>query len=181
MAAQTALEIFLPIVFLCLLSGGLLRFILTRMPSNIRPPFSVILFLFGFFMALITRYYSSSELAPGIVKLVNIDPQVILLLILPPLLFEASSKVDFHVFKRVAASSILIAFPGLVIATCLTACFFKILNYDLWDWNVAFACASILSATDPVATTAALEVLGAPLRISTLIEGEVFYFSSRPF
>ena len=45
------------------------------------------------------------------------------------------------------------------------------LTHTDWTWETSFLTASILSATDPVAVVAILHTLGAPAKLSTLIEG----------
>ncbi|KAJ3199915.1 Son of sevenless 1 [Clydaea vesicula] len=117
--------------------------------------------------------YISGKFSKTSEILKHIDPEIILLVILPALLFESSSKIDFHVFKRVAGQGLLLAFPGVIIATVLTACFTQIVfaKYE-WTWATSLLLSSILSATDPVSVVATLQALGAPDRISVLIEAE---------
>ena len=61
----------------------------------------------------------------------------------------------------------------MVISVILTAVVFKYVfaSYE-WDWVTCFMTASILCATDPVAVVASLHTLGAPEKLSTLIEAE---------
>lgn len=42
----------------------------------------------------------------------------------------------------------------------------------IYDWSNALMLASIVSATDPVAVIACLRTLGAPEKLSSLIDGE---------
>jgi len=110
----------------------------------------------------------------------NIDAHIILLIILPPLIYEASSHMNYHVFKRVSGTAALLAFPGMIIGLCSTAVFSRYAFQSqtepdgqvIWEWPTAFCLASIVSATDPVAVVAALHELGAPEKLASIIDGE---------
>jgi NhaP-type Na+/H+ or K+/H+ antiporter len=108
-------------------------------------------------MSLINHHVSSkTPFAKGTFLLTGIDPHTILLILLPPLLFEASSKVDWHTFKRVSGQSIILAFPGVILAIGLTAAYvFYTFDYG-WNWYTALTLGAILSATDPVAVVNAV-------------------------
>lgn len=100
-----------------------------------------------------------------------VEPELILFVLLPPLLFESAFGMDWEVFKKVSASSLILAGPGVVLSVALTGLTTKAIFQD-WDWSAAFMLGSILSATDPVAVVAVLHTLGAPKKLSHLIEGE---------
>jgi NhaP-type Na+/H+ or K+/H+ antiporter len=64
----------------------------------------------------------------------NFGPDVMFLILLPPLLFESASKIDWETFKRVAGQSILLAFPGVLISMGLTAVFVHYAFDYGWSW-----------------------------------------------
>merc|ERR1719446_343969 len=67
---------------------------------------------------------------------------------------------------------LLLACPGVLIGTFLTAAFaVYVLPYG-WDWPIALVFGSILSATDPVAVVALFNTLGVSPRLTMLISGE---------
>jgi NhaP-type Na+/H+ or K+/H+ antiporter len=136
---ENVLFLILPVLLILLLAGGFFKFLLSKIPSHYRPPFTIVLFLFGFLVSMVNYYAaSSSDFAKGTFQVTNIDPHTILLLLLPPLLFESSSKIDWHTFKRVAGQSIILAFPGVLICMGLTAVFvFYVFDYG-WNWFVHF-------------------------------------------
>lgn len=102
----------------------------------------------------------------------NIDPNLILFVFLPALLFESSFAMDFHQIKRGFTQMLLLAAPGVVISTFfLGVVLVKIFPYD-WSWSTGLLLGGLLSATDPVAVVALLKELGASKKLSTLIEGE---------
>ena len=82
---------------------------------------------------------------------------MILFALLPPLLFESAYGVDFHVFEKVFPMALIMAGPGVLVASLLTMLAIKALlseavGHDLGYW-ASFLLGSILSATDPVAVS----------------------------
>lgn len=48
----------------------------------------------------------------------TVDAHVILLVLLPPLIYESAANMSWHVFSRISGQAFLLAFPGVVIQTC---------------------------------------------------------------
>jgi NhaP-type Na+/H+ or K+/H+ antiporter len=65
----------------------------------------------------------------------------------------------------------VLAVPGVVVSTALTACFARLV-LPAWGWKLCFVFGSIVSATDPVAVVAILKSAGASPKLTTLIIGE---------
>jgi Na+/H+ antiporter len=108
-------------------------------------------------------------LVPGSPEL-QVDPRVVLLGVLPPLLFWPaflSSPWELRAHLRAIVS---LAF-ALVLATTAATAAFAHLVVGL-RWGPAFVLGAVVSATDPVAATAALRRLGAPRRVVVVLEGE---------
>ena len=106
---------------------------------------------------------------PGL-PVVQIDPDVIFILFLPPLLNAAafsSSPLDLRVHLR---PIVLLAF-GLVLLTTLAVAAIGHLVVGL-PWAVAFVLGAILAPTDPVAADAIFRRLGVPERVGTVVGGE---------
>mmetsp|Transcript_3181 Transcript_3181/g.9209 ORF Transcript_3181/g.9209 Transcript_3181/m.9209 type:complete len:1144 (+) Transcript_3181:125-3556(+) len=106
-----------------------------------------------------------------------VDPHVILLVLLPPLIYESASAMSWHVFRRVAGQAFLLAFPGVVVQAFAVGAMFRYFSGygadgGLWGWNISLVLGSIVCATDPVAVVATLHSLGAPEKISDVIDGE---------
>jgi NhaP-type Na+/H+ or K+/H+ antiporter len=114
-------------------------------------------------------------LIDGVQGAAAMDPHALLYIVLPPLLYESASAMDWHVLRKLLPSAILLAVPGVMLNTFLTGCFVK-LFVTIGDkspkWEESWLLGSILSATDPVAVVAALAELGAPKKLSGLVEGE---------
>ena len=106
---------------------------------------------------------------PGVPE-VQLDPDLVLVIFLPPLLYVAAFFADLRALRAQARALSLTAI-GLVL---LTTCTVAIVGHELigLPWAVAFALGAIVSPTDPVAATAIARDLGAPRRLVTMIEGE---------
>lgn len=99
------------------------------------------------------------------------DPQLILLVVLPPILYQAALLTSWNDFKANLRPIGLLAI-GLVIATTLAVgVAFKLLVPDV-PWAAAFVLGAIVSPPDAVAATAILSRLNIPRRIVTVLEGE---------
>lgn len=107
--------------------------------------------------------------APGIPD-VELDPEVVLVVLLPPLLYSAAFFTPLRELRRNVRPISLLAL-GLVMATMLTV---AVVAHALLDfgWAAAFVLGAIVAPTDPVAATAIAERLHVPGRIVTILEGE---------
>ena len=106
---------------------------------------------------------------PGVPH-VELDPDLVLVIFLPPLLYVAAFFADLRSLRRDARALSLTSI-GLVL---LTTCTVAVVGHELIElpWAVAFALGAIVSPTDPVAATAIARQLGAPRRLVNMIEGE---------
>ncbi len=107
---------------------------------------------------------------PG-VPTVSLDPDLVLLIALPPLLYAAaffSSLRDLREHVR----SIALLSVGLVIFTTLGVAWIAHSFIDGLSWEAAFVLGAVVSPTDPVAATSIAGRLGAPRRVVTIVEGE---------
>jgi CPA1 family monovalent cation:H+ antiporter len=124
-----------------------------------RIPYPILLVVGGLALAL----------TPGIPE-VELEPEVVLLVILPPLLYAAAFFTPLREFRRNLRPITLLSI-GLVLATAtaVAAVAHEALGFD---WPEAFVLGAIVSPTDPVAATAIARRLGVPGRIVTIVEGE---------
>ncbi len=107
---------------------------------------------------------------PGLPELA-IDPQFLLVLVLPPILYQAALLTSWRDFKANIARIGYLAI-GLVIATTLAVgAALKLMVPDI-PWAAAFVFGAIVSPPDAVAATAILSRLNIPRRIVTVLEGE---------
>ena len=113
----------------------------------------------------------STHYLVSVFRVSNMDPHLILHLFLPPLIFESSFSIEWHLFKMTGLQSLIVATVGLLVATFLTAGILYLL-FPTWDYLMYILCGALLSATDPVAVVALLRDMGAPGALSAFIEGE---------
>ncbi|WP_440005796.1 Na+/H+ antiporter [Halomicrococcus sp. SG-WS-1] len=132
----------------------------------------------GVFVAKIGRFpYTIALLLAGLgVSILDIHIDIalshdlILLVLLPPLLFEGAATTDLESFRENLGPVITLAVPGLILSILLLG----------WLGSYAFGYplllsllfASMVLPTDPVSVLALFEELGAPERLATLVEGE---------
>lgn len=99
-----------------------------------------------------------------------LSSEVILLLFLPPLLFEAAFVLDLQRLWNVRAGVLTLAVPGVLLAMAVGGALVHwILNVP---WAVALLFGAMIAATDPVAVLATFRHLGVDKRLEVLIEGE---------
>ncbi len=107
---------------------------------------------------------------PGVPE-IKLDPELVLVIFLPPLLYFAAFNSSLRDLRR-AARPITISAIGLVLATTAAVAVVAHAVIPGLPWAMAFALGAIVSPTDPVAATSIMSRLGAPRGIVTIIEGE---------
>jgi len=141
--------------------------------------YTVIVFSFGIILGILVE----KDLLPASISESNqqwakSNPNEILFGMLPPLVFESAFAVDPHVFAKIRSTALVMAFPGVILATTLTGFIARpLFGSDCWanggkTWFPVWLFGSIVSATDPVAVVAVLKTLGAPSHLRHMIEGE---------
>jgi CPA1 family monovalent cation:H+ antiporter len=103
----------------------------------------------------------------------ELTPEIILMLFLPPLEFEAALHIDYGIFRKVATPVLLLAIFGVLIT--IGVIWGLLTATGLLDWQTALIFASLIAATDPVAVVSLFKALGAPKRLSTLVESESLF------
>lgn len=163
-------------IIISLICGGLLKVVLKKSAL----PYTVGLFIFGFGVGLLDRFKFLTWLPTidtALNRISDINPNMILYLFLPILIFEGAYELDFHIFKKTLVNAILLAVPGLVFCTFATAAVIMAIhgsaaNYNAWTWSIALMFGALISATDPVAVVALLNELKMSKRFSTLVDTE---------
>lgn len=138
--------------------------------KRFRVPFTVVLVLVGIALAQIAQRF------PGYfdpLRSLSISPDLILYVFLPTLVFESAFNLDARALRRDIGAVLLLAGPGLLLSTA-------IIGYLVyWVTPIPLAPAlllgAILSATDPVAVIAVFKQLGAPRRLTMLVDGESLF------
>ena len=100
----------------------------------------------------------------------QVDPHTVLFVFLPPLIYAASFSSSTQDLRTHARAIGLLA-VGLVLLS-MTAVAAVAHSVAGIGWGPALVLGAILGPTDPIAATSVLRRLGAPDRISTILEGE---------
>ncbi|TNG02358.1 MAG: sodium:proton antiporter, partial [Gammaproteobacteria bacterium] len=103
----------------------------------------------------------------------QISPDVILFVFLPTLIFESAFALDARQLKDNIWPVLLLAIPGLLISTVIIGTVMYFLAGI--SFPAALLLGAILSATDPVAVISIFKQLGAPKRLTILVEGESLF------
>jgi CPA1 family monovalent cation:H+ antiporter len=109
-------------------------------------------------------------LLPGLAS-PRLDPRLVLLVLLPPLLYADAFNTSWSDFRRWVRPILMLA-VGLVALTILTVGLAARWLFPALPWLACFALGAILSPTDTVATQAVLERLRIPRRATAILGGE---------
>ncbi|GEK21014.1 Na+/H+ antiporter [Cellulomonas xylanilytica] len=132
--------------------------VLTPLADRLRVPFPVLLTVFGLAVPLI----------PGVPHL-SVEPDLILPLVLPPLLFAATQRATAREFRENARPILLLA-VGLTLASAAAVA--VLAHAAGMPWGVAAVLGAVVAPPDPVAATAVARRLRLPGRLVTILEGE---------
>jgi len=102
---------------------------------------------------------------------VQLNPEVVLYVFLPALLYPAALFTSWRDFRRNLRGILWLAI-GLVLATMATVAAVTHELIPALPWAAAFALGAIVSPPDAIAATAVIRRLSVPYRIEALLEGE---------
>ncbi|HQD09871.1 MAG TPA: Na+/H+ antiporter [Flavihumibacter sp.] len=128
--------------------------------EKIKAPVPVLLLLAGIIIG-----FSPS------MPVIELDPEIIMLIFLPPLLFDAAFNISFKDF-RTHFNTISTLAIGLVFLTTIGIAVVAYYLIPGMTWPLAFVLGAILSATDAVAAMGITKGLGLPHSTVTILEGE---------
>jgi CPA1 family monovalent cation:H+ antiporter len=134
--------------------------------SKLRVPFTIAMVLAGLGVSIL-------RLGLGDFFAFEPEPELILLVFLPGLLFEASYHIDLSLLRTNLRAILLLAIPGVLISTFAVG-FFLHWGLDL-SLIQALLFGVIISATDPIAVVALFKELGVTRRLGIIIEGESLF------
>ncbi len=133
--------------------------VVAAVARRLRLPYEVALVLTGLAIA-----------APHAFSLPSLDPELLLFAFLPPLLFDASFRIDVRELRTVARPVVLLAVPGVLVTAVLVGVAVAWLLGLPLATGLLFG--SIVAATDPVAVVALMRQLHLPPRMSVVSEAE---------
>jgi CPA1 family monovalent cation:H+ antiporter len=102
---------------------------------------------------------------------VQLQPNVIFVVILPPLLYSAALGTAWEDFRYNLVSIALLA-VGLVGFTVFAVAAAGSLLLPGFDWKTGFVLGAVVATTDAIAATSIARRLGLPKRIVDILEGE---------
>ena len=137
--------------------------------ERIKFPFTILLVVIGLILGWGSR--NVSVLFP--LTAFTLSPEVVLFIFLPVLIFESAFNLNARALLKNLLPIMTLAIPGLLLATAAVG-FLMHLFLDL-PLGVAFLFGALISATDPVAVISMFKELGAPKRLTMLVEGESLF------
>lgn len=129
-------------------------------------PYTIALLLVGFLAQFLTN----------LLKLeINIDlsPEIIYLVLLPVLLFEAAIHINLHQFRLQFKTISFFATFGLLLSVLVVGFLTSLLIGLPLGPSLLFG--ALISATDPIAVLSLFKTLGAPKRLALLADGESMF------
>jgi CPA1 family monovalent cation:H+ antiporter len=127
--------------------------------SRSKLPPAIVMVLVGLVLAVI----------PGLPR-IELAPEMVLLLVLPPLVYSAGVAMSWREFRYNILSISLLAIGGVTFTTVAVG---AVVHFLLgWDWAVGFVLGAIISPPDEVAPMAIGRRLGLPRRTMVVLEGE---------
>lgn len=132
--------------------------------KRLRVPYTIALVLAGIVLALLR-----------LIPVVRLEPHLILTLFLPALLFEAAYHLDFDDLRQNLQVVATLAVPGVLLSMLVVGALIvggtSLLGQPV-SWPVALLFGALISATDPISVVALFREVGAPKRLSVILEGE---------
>lgn len=133
-------------------------------------PFTIILTLVGMTLSWLGSRYPVI-FAP--MADLQVSSGLIFFVFLPTLIFESSLNLDVRRLRHNLDAVLLLAGPGLLLSALIIGMLIGGLTNI--PYPSAFLLGAILSATDPVAVIALFKQLGAPQRLTVMVEGESIF------
>jgi monovalent cation/hydrogen antiporter len=132
---------------------------LATLADRIKVPYPILLVLGGLVLGFV-EFPPRGEL----------DPDVVFLLFLPPLLYVSAIFTSWRDFRANLRAISLLAVGLVLMTTCVVA---AVAHWAVGlPWAAAFVLGAIVSPTDAIAATSVAQRLGVPRRIVTILEGE---------
>jgi CPA1 family monovalent cation:H+ antiporter len=145
-----------------LLIAGLLVAVagLSALARRLSVPYPIVLVLGGALLGFV----------PGLPE-VKLNPEVVLVVFLPPLLYGSSIYANVEDF-RASMRGLTLNSVGLVLVTMVAVAVAAHAIVPGLPWEAAFVLGAIVSPTDPLAAATIMRRLDAPRRLISSIEGE---------
>src|ERR1700744_1535689 len=130
------------------------------MARRLKVPYPIVLVLAGLAISFVPR-----------IPKVPLDPDIVFVVFLPPLLYASAWWMSWREFRRNAVVIGLLA-VGLVGFTVWGVAFFSDHFITALDWKAGFLLGAVVATTDAIAATSIAKSIGLPRRIVDILEGE---------
>jgi len=134
--------------------------ILVGVAQKIQIPYPIILVLGGIAIGFIPH-----------LQVISFDPNLILIVVLPPILYYAAFSLSFREFKTHWREIFSLSLGLVILTTVLIGLLFKWI-FPQFPWALAFAFGAIISPPDAVAATTILKRFSISPRVQAILEGE---------
>lgn len=138
----------------------LIILVLVMIANKLRLAYPIILVLGGLTLSFIISFSN-----------VGIEPDLVFLIFLPPLLYEAAWRASWKEFWKWRRVIFSFAFPIVIITACVIAIFSTMLIPG-FTLALGFLLGGIVSPTDAISATTIMRDIGAPKRLVSVTEGE---------
>jgi monovalent cation:H+ antiporter, CPA1 family len=129
---------------------------------RLRMPYTLLLVFVGLVIGILPVFVE-----------IHLDPNIVLFLFLPALLFEGAWNVEIEYLGADWLPVLLLAVPGLLLSLSLVAI---VMHWSTGlPWLPALLLGAMISPTDPVAVISLLRQLGMDDRLRTIVEGESLF------
>jgi CPA1 family monovalent cation:H+ antiporter len=149
---QAVQAVFLLLLVFVAMFAGLAR--------RLKVPYPILLVIAGLLLSFL----------PGMPR-IGLDPDLVFLVFLPPLLYSASWTLSWREFQRNFVSIAMLA-VGLVLFTVVGLALAAGSLLPGFDWKAAVLLGAVVAATDAIAATSIARRVGLPQRIVDILEAE---------
>ena len=143
------------LIFLLLMTAGL-----ATLARRFHTPYPLVLVVGGLLLSLVPR-----------LPRIHLNPDIVFLILLPPLLFSAALNTSWRDFRYNLVSILMLAF-GLVGFTVIGVSLATNWLLPGFDRRLGLVLGAVVSTTDAIAATAIARRIGLPRAITDILEGE---------
>ena len=137
--------------------------------KQLRFPYTIGLVIIGMILGLLAK--NTDFLEP--VLQANLTHDLIMYVLLPVLIFDAAINIKLPALIRILAPVLMLAIVGVVLSALVVT--FIMERYSPLTLMGALLFGALISATDPVAVIALFKEVGAPERMSLLMDAESLF------
>ena len=133
---------------------------LTTLSRRFQTPYPIVLVIGGLLLSFVPN-----------LPHISLNPDIVFLVLLPPLIFAAAFNTSWHDFRFHIVSILLLAF-GLVAFTVVGVSAAAEYLLPGFDWRLGLVLGAVICSTDAIAATSIAQRLGLPRAIVDILEGE---------